>query len=73
MPATTYREYGSASSSSVGKSCLSPSRATKSRVIASEKLAAAQTIGLRINLGCGHIPLEGYVNVDQRELHRRAG
>jgi hypothetical protein len=46
----------------------SPSRVTKSRVIASEKLAAAQTIGLRINLGCGHIPLEGYVNVDQREL-----
>jgi hypothetical protein len=45
-----------------------PSRLTKSRVIASEKLATAQANGLRINLGCGHIPVEGYVNVDQREL-----
>jgi hypothetical protein len=45
-----------------------PSRVTKSRLIASEKLAAAQAIGLRFNLGCGHIPLEGYFNVDQREL-----
>src|SRR6185295_12443783 len=24
--------------------------------------------GLRLNLGCGHIPLPGYVNVDQRAL-----
>jgi hypothetical protein len=45
-----------------------PSRVRKNRVIASEKLAAAQAIGLRMNLGCGHVPLEGYVNVDQREL-----
>ncbi|WP_238578682.1 class I SAM-dependent methyltransferase [Inquilinus limosus] len=24
--------------------------------------------GIRLNLGCGHIPLDGYVNVDMREL-----
>ena len=24
--------------------------------------------GLRLNLGCGHLPLDGYVNVDMREL-----
>jgi len=34
----------------------------------SEKLAAAKKSGLRINLGCGHVPLPGFVNVDRREL-----
>jgi hypothetical protein len=33
-----------------------------------EKLAAAGSLGLRINLGCGHLPLEDYVNVDRRDL-----
>lgn len=33
-----------------------------------EKLAVAGPQKLRINLGCGHLPLEGYVNVDRREL-----
>jgi exonuclease VII small subunit len=43
-------------------------RDAKTKVIAEDKLAAAQAAGLRINLGCGQIPLEGYINVDEREL-----
>jgi len=39
------------------------------RVLNSSKLNQAVEKGnLRINLGCGHIPLEGYINIDQREL-----
>lgn len=35
-----------------------------------EKLAEqrASPEGLRVNLGCGHVPLDCYVNIDQREL-----
>ena len=36
--------------------------------MAIKKVAAARQSGLKLNLGCGHIPLEGYVNVDRREL-----
>jgi predicted SAM-dependent methyltransferase len=39
------------------------------RIIAVEKLAAAQAAGdIRLSLGSGHIPLPGYLNVDRREL-----
>ena len=38
------------------------------RVVSPDKLATAERNGIRLNLGCGHVPLEGYVNVDQREL-----
>jgi predicted SAM-dependent methyltransferase len=39
------------------------------RIAAVEKVAAARAAGaLRLNLGCGHIALPGYVNVDMREL-----
>ena len=41
--------------------------AVEPRVVAPEKLAAAGD-ALRINVGCGHIPLDGYINVDQRDL-----
>lgn len=42
-----------------------PGSDVEPRIVALEKLAAEE---LRLNLGCGHIPLEGYVNVDMRDL-----
>ncbi len=36
------------------------------RIIAPKRVADADEI--RLNLGCGHIPLEGFLNVDSREL-----
>lgn len=41
---------------------------TAARVIARDKLDAAVEKGLKLNLGCGHIPLDGFINVDRREL-----
>ena len=38
------------------------------RILAPEKVAKAGATGIRLNLGCGHIPLDGYINIDQREL-----
>lgn len=39
------------------------------RIIATDKVRAQQEAGaLRLNLGCGHVPLDGYVNADMREL-----
>ncbi|CAN1533155.1 hypothetical protein MCEMSEM23_01470 [Rhabdaerophilaceae bacterium] len=39
------------------------------RVIDQIKLDAQKNAGaIRLNLGCGHIPVEGYLNVDMREL-----
>lgn len=38
------------------------------RVLSADKLTAMRQGRLRVNLGCGHIPLEGYVNVDMRAL-----
>lgn len=38
------------------------------RIIATDKVVQARTRGLRLNLGCGHVPLPDYVNVDRREL-----
>jgi hypothetical protein len=32
------------------------------------KMASAQQGRLKLNLGCGHIPIDGYINVDQRQL-----
>jgi hypothetical protein len=40
----------------------------KTEILSSEKLAAARNERLRLNLGCGHVPLEGYLNVDRRAL-----
>lgn len=42
--------------------------ALEPRIISPAKLAAARAEGLKLNLGCGHVPLEGYINIDQREL-----
>src|ERR1700733_2534289 len=38
------------------------------QIVATEKVAYARSTGIRLNLGCGHIPLEGYLNVDRRAL-----
>jgi hypothetical protein len=44
-------------------------REVKARILSPEKVAAARASGaLRLNLGCGHIPEAGYINVDMREL-----
>jgi predicted SAM-dependent methyltransferase len=40
----------------------------ETKILNPEKLAAARSHGLRLNLGCGHIPLPGFLNVDQREI-----
>jgi hypothetical protein len=46
------------------------SPAVSPRIVAAEKVAAAQAsdAGFRLNLGCGHVPFDDYVNVDQRDL-----
>ena len=38
------------------------------RTLDDEKLLSLKEAGLRLNLGSGHKPLEGYLNVDAREL-----
>lgn len=45
-----------------------PVRSVEPKILDDEKLAQARAAGLRLNLGCGHIALEGYVNVDSRDL-----
>jgi predicted SAM-dependent methyltransferase len=56
--------HGNKSSLQEGTTSKAPAR-----ILAPEKLAAARSAGaLRINLGCGHIPLRDYVNVDMRDL-----
>lgn len=43
--------------------------AVEARVVDPEKVARAAESGeLRLNLGCGHLPVDGYVNVDMREM-----
>jgi len=45
---------------------LARGQQSESKVIAPEKLADGAE--LRLNLGCGTFPKEGYLNIDQREL-----
>jgi predicted SAM-dependent methyltransferase len=40
----------------------------KIEIVAADKLANARKTGIRLNLGCGHIPAESYLNVDRRPL-----
>lgn len=37
-------------------------------ILRPDKVAAARQQGARLNLGCGHIALDGYLNVDRRAL-----
>lgn len=37
-------------------------------IVATDKVEAARGTGLRLNLGCGHVALDGYINVDRRAL-----
>lgn len=41
---------------------------TTPQIVAEDKLAAMRAGDVRLNLGCGHIPLDGYLNVDRRAL-----
>lgn len=38
------------------------------RIRSPEKLAEASVSGLRLNLGCGRVPIERYVNIDSQDL-----
>jgi predicted SAM-dependent methyltransferase len=40
----------------------------KTEILSPERLAAARNKSVRLNLGCGHVSLEGYLNVDRRAL-----
>jgi hypothetical protein len=40
----------------------------RSKIIETEKVEAARAHGIRINIGSGHLPLAGYLNLDRREL-----
>lgn len=42
--------------------------ANVAKIVDAEKIERLRPEGLRINLGCGHIPVDGYVNVDRRPL-----
>lgn len=42
--------------------------AVETKIIDLEKVQAAQASELRLNLGCGHIALDGFINVDLRAL-----
>jgi hypothetical protein len=41
---------------------------TKLEILNPEKLAVARAKQLKLNLGCGHIPIDGYLNIDRRAL-----
>lgn len=44
------------------------SEIVKSKIVNKTRLKEFQISGLKVNLGCGHIPLAEYINVDAREL-----
>jgi len=56
--------YGAGSSKQVAQKAPP----VASRVINTEKYEQARESGFRLNLGCGHVPLDGYLNVDMRDV-----
>ena len=51
-----------------GSSVAGATAPLEPKVVDAEKFDAAVAAGVRLNLGAGHVPLDGYVNVDMREL-----
>lgn len=45
-----------------------PAETVEPRIVDPAKVAAQAASGLRLNLGCGHVPLDGYINVDMRAV-----
>jgi Methyltransferase domain len=44
-------------------------RGVEPRILSPEKVEAARVSGpLRLNIGCGHVPEDNYINIDMREL-----
>jgi predicted SAM-dependent methyltransferase len=41
---------------------------TSTEVVSNGKLCEMRKTGIRLNLGCGHIPLDGFLNIDRRKL-----
>jgi len=56
--------YGAGSSTKVAQKAPP----VASRILNTEKYEQAKEAGFRLNLGCGHVPLNGYLNVDMRDV-----
>ncbi|MFM0302521.1 DUF4214 domain-containing protein [Paraburkholderia sediminicola] len=39
------------------------------RIINVERVGAARAGILKLNVGCGHLPMDDYINIDRREVH----
>jgi predicted SAM-dependent methyltransferase len=52
-----------------GSGILPKQKQARPRIVSVEKIAAAKMGStLRLNLGCGHIPLPDFINIDMRDL-----
>ena len=54
-------KYNSSGSNKIDKTVISP------KIISTEKVEK-NTGNLKLNIGCGHMPMNGYINVDLREI-----
>jgi predicted SAM-dependent methyltransferase/ElaB/YqjD/DUF883 family membrane-anchored ribosome-binding protein len=48
--------------------CEEASTSVEPEIVDRVKFDAVRQAGLKFNLGCGHLPLDGYLNVDMRKL-----
>ncbi len=51
-----------------GKKYAAPAVEKTARILSPDKVDRARFDGIRLNLGCGAVALDGYINVDQRDL-----